>query len=246
MLQGHEVVAEPARHPRLEAGLAAQAQSQICHVGLGNVQRPGLGGEGGQDGRTARGGEVRGGDQHDRVGGQRHDVEVRTQWQLDKIGGRDDHVGIAAAQGGNAGVRFQLQKLDLQLRMLGGESGDGRQREGPDGALERTKSHQPGCFLAEPTQLRLDSVHVVEDCPRPTGQHLPGRRQPHPAAGAFQQACPGFGLQHRQLLEALRFVSNATARIVPSVSNRLSSRSRHGFSMEPIVVRSSRTGKPEL
>ena len=97
VLQRQHVVAEPAHHPRLEPGLRGTAgwpgspcTTAACRTPTARRRRPPgprrrARPRGGPAGTTSTIGSV----------GQRHEVEVRAQRQLDEVGGRDDDVHVA-------------------------------------------------------------------------------------------------------------------------------------------------------
>ena len=242
VLQRHQVVAEPAHHPRLETGLAAQAQGQVRHVRLRDVDRPRLVRERREIHRPRPAAGCSGGShQHDRVRRQRDDVEVGPERQLDEVGGRDDHVRVAATQRGHALVRLQLQQLDVQVRIRARQPGHGRDRHAC-GSRSGTRPAVPG--RRAPRRAR-----AAPPRPCPCGRGSPARAAPGSGpAGVSRTRRPvrssswvcvsaSSTASCCDTLDALRLAACATARTVPRVSSWLSSRSRHGFNIIPILVR---------
>jgi hypothetical protein len=81
-----------------------------------------------------------------------------------------------------------------------GQPGHRRLGQGVHRALERGQRDRAGRLVGQPAQFGLGGVHGGQDLPGPAGQQHPGRGQPHPAAGAFQQRGAGLPLQRGELL----------------------------------------------
>jgi hypothetical protein len=138
--------------------------------------------------------------QHDRVRADRHQVDPRVQLRAGEVGGRDDHVHLAAAKCLHALVRLQLQQDHLDIRVALPEPGHRRHRERVDRALKHREGHRTGRLVTQAPQLRLGGVHLRQDLPRPPGQDHAGRGQAHPSAGALQKLAAGFSFEHAELL----------------------------------------------
>jgi hypothetical protein len=201
VLQQQQVVAEPAHHPRFEACLAAQPPGQLGHVRARPVTRPRLLRARGEIHHPAPGERVlRRQDENDRIGSQRNDLQVGLPRERDPVGGRDDHVQLAGAQGEPALVRLGLDQLHVQVWMRVCEPGGCGDGQGVDRALEHPEPDGADRLVVQRAQLRLRLRHPLQDLPAPAGQQDAGPGQPQPAPGPLQERAAGLGLQHGELL----------------------------------------------
>ncbi len=195
-------VGELETHVRLEPGGAAELLGPRAGRRAGRLEHPRLraGGPQGGDGvGSSRSSGAPG--EGDGVVGEHDTVEVGVDGACaPRILLGEDEVVVAAGDAHEAGFRVALGHLDAQGGVALAEGREGAGQQGVRGGLEHREAHGAGHLGERLGDGDLGVLELIEDADGLGDQHVPLRRELHPATDPTQQWHSDIALQRGELL----------------------------------------------